>query len=88
MSAMMPPPMGMGDVDPETAMAMEMMMGGPTPPTNLGGMLAPCTICGANVPVESGAPVATGGMGMGAEGMGAAIPGMGMEMGGGAPPMM
>lgn len=81
MSSMMGP-------DPETALAMEMMMGAPMPPTEMGaGMTAPCTICGAMVPVESGAPVA--GMGMGAEGMGAAIPGMGADMGGGGvPPMM
>lgn len=79
----------MGPVDPETALAMDMMMGAPMPPTEMdGGMTAPCTICGAVVPVSSGAPVA--GAGMGAEGMGAAVPGMGMEMGGGGgvPPMM
>lgn len=62
--------MGMGGMDPETALAMEMMMGAPMPPSG-GGMDAPCTICGAIVPVDSGAPV---------EGSPAA-------MGGGMPPM-
>lgn len=88
--------MGMGGMDPETAMAMDMMMGAQMPPTSgLGpGIEAPCTICGAIVPVESGAPVE--GMGMGAPGMGAGMDGMGMggmgmgggmDMGGGMPPM-
>ena len=80
--------MGMGGMDPETSMAMDMMMGAIAPPAGgpgLGsGIDAPCTICGAIVPVESGAPVE--GMGMGSPGMGAGAPGMGMDMG--APPPM
>ena len=78
--------MGMGGMDPETAMAMDMMMGAEMPGgAGLGsGIDAPCTICGAIVPVESGAPVE--GMGMGSPGMGAGAPGMGMDMGG-MPPM-
>lgn len=84
--------MGMGGMDPETALAMDMMMGAEMPGgANLGsGITAPCTVCGAIVPVDSGAPVE--GMGMGAPGMGAGAPGMGMDMGmdmgmGGMPPM-
>jgi hypothetical protein len=79
--------MGMGGMDPETAMAMDMMMGAPMPSSGgLGtGLEAPCTICGAIVPVDSGAPVE--GMGMGAPGMGGGMDGMGMDMGGGMPPM-
>jgi len=69
--------MGMGGMDPETALAMDMMMGAPMPPSGGGGE-APCTVCGAIVPIESGAPV---------EGspaaMGAAVPPMD---GGMAPP--
>lgn len=82
--------MGMGGMDPETAMAMDMMMGATAPPMGAGGagsgIDAPCTICGAIVPVDSGAPVE--GMGMGTPGMGAGAPGMGMDMGMGAPPAM
>jgi len=78
--------MGMGGMDPETALAMDMMMGAPMPPS--GGMGdAPCTICGAIVPIDSGAPVegspaAMGGM----DAMGAAAPPM--DGGGMMPPMM
>lgn len=80
--------MGMGGMDPETALAMDMMMGAEMPGgAGLGsGIDAPCTICGAIVPVESGAPVE--GMGMGSPGMGAGAPGMGMDMGMGGPPPM
>lgn len=80
--------MGMGGMDPETALAMDMMMGAEMPGgENLGsGITAPCTVCGAIVPVDSGAPVE--GMGMGAPGMGAGAPGMGMDMGMGGPPPM
>lgn len=84
----MPDMMGMGGMDPETALAMDMMMGAPMPgDAGLGsGITAPCTLCGAIVPVESGAPVE--GMGMGAPGMGAGVDGMGMDMGMGGPPPM
>jgi hypothetical protein len=68
--------MGMGGMDPETALAMDMMMGAPMPPSG-GGADAPCTICGAIVPIDSGAPV---------EGSPAAMGGMG-EMGAAVPPM-
>jgi hypothetical protein len=70
---------------------MDMMMGAQMPSSSgLGsGLEAPCTICGAIVPVDSGAPVE--GMGMGEPGMGAGMDGMGMGMdmgmGGGMPPM-
>lgn len=83
--------MGMGGMDPETALAMEMMMGAEMPAPGGGmstGMTAPCTICGAIVPVDSGAPVE--GMGMGEPGMGGGMGGMGMGMDpgmGGMPPM-
>ena len=71
----------MGGMDPETALAMEMMMGAPMPDSGMGGGDAPCTICGALVPIDSGAPVEV-------PGMGESMPGMGMDMGGGiAPPM-
>lgn len=75
--------MGMGGMDPETALAMDMMMGAEMPPSG-GGMDAPCTICGAIVPIDSGAPVegAPGAM----DAMGAAVPPM--DPGMAPPPMM
>jgi len=80
--------MGMGGMDPETALAMDMMMGAEMPPAG-GGAEAPCTVCGAIVPIDSGAPVegAPGmGGGMGPDAMGAALPPM--DGGGMMPPPM
>lgn len=81
--------MGMGGMDPETALAMDMMMGAAMPGGEQmdAGVKAPCTVCGAMVDVNSGAPVEGAEPGMDA--MGAAVPPMDGGMGaGGVPPMV
>lgn len=81
--------MGMGGMDPETALAMDMMMGASMPPGGEpmdAGVKAPCTVCGAMVDVNSGAPVEGAAPGMDAAG--AALPPMDGMGAGGIPPMM